>query len=64
MQVIQLDFFEKETEEQRLNKRLDELKASCDKMRKALFARHGELAKKYMELHERMEVIEKHICKG
>lgn len=37
---------------------------SSDKVRKSLFARHGELAGKYLELHERMEILEKYICLG
>lgn len=37
---------------------------SSDKVRKALFARHGELAKMYLEIHSRLEVIERNICHG
>ena len=37
---------------------------SSDKVRKALVARHGELAKMYLEIHSRLEVIERNICHG
>lgn len=62
--LVQLDFFHEKSEIEILRDEVLELKKSQDKMRKALFARHGELSKKYMELHERMYVIEINICKG
>ena len=37
---------------------IHEVRQSNDKVRKSLFARHAELAKKYIELHERMQIIE------
>lgn len=40
------------------------VKESNDKVRKSMFARHGELARKYMELHERLQILEKNICLG
>ena len=39
------------------------VKDSSDKVRKSLFARHAVLAKKYDELHERMQIIERNICR-
>ena len=47
----QLEFFEK-TDTQLLEERVTEMEKSLHKVRKALFARHGELAKMYLELHE------------
>jgi hypothetical protein len=41
-----------------------EVKESGDKIRKSLFARHGELARKYTELHDRLVHLERHICRG
>ncbi len=61
--LIQLEMFELPTED-RLVLEIDNVKKQNDKVRKALFARHGELAKKYVELHSRMEIIEKGICKN
>ena len=37
---------------------------SSEKVRKALFARHGELAKMYLEIHCRLEILERHICQA
>lgn len=64
MSVIQLDFFEKKSEMDLLREEMEAVKVSNDKVRKSLFARHGELAKMYLEIHERLEILERHICKG
>ena len=60
--MIQLDFFQVDETVILRNeiKRMDE---SLNKTRRALFARHGELGKLYVELHARLEVIERNICK-
>ena len=60
--MIQLDFFQEKTETDVLRDQVQDLRKSQDKLRKALFARHGELGKKYIEIHDRMDVIERHIC--
>ena len=62
--AIQLTFFDEHTEERILELEMKKLAASQDKLRKALFARHGELAKKYVEMHNRLEILERNICKG
>ncbi len=64
MSVVQLDFFEKKSEIELLEEELRAVKLSNDKVRKAMFARHGELAKMYLDLLGRLEIIEKNICKG
>lgn len=61
--LIQLDLFETHTETDILQEEISLLKKSQDKLRKALFARHGELAKKYVEIHDRLEILERYICK-
>lgn len=61
--MIQLDFFHEYSEAEITQMQVKELKKSQDKMRKALFARHGELAKCYCNLQARMEIIERNICK-
>jgi hypothetical protein len=43
---------------------VETVKYSSDKVRKSIFARHGELARKYMELHERLQILERNICLG
>lgn len=61
----QIDFLEEEKSEiDLLREEIAFLKGSNDKVRKSLFARHGELSKRYLELHDRMQVIEMNICKG
>lgn len=62
---IQLNFFEEEKSEfDYLKEEMSEVKLSNDKVRKSMFARHGELARKYIELHERLQILEKNICQG
>jgi len=41
-----------------------EVRESSDKVRKSLFARHGDLARKYSELHDRLSLLERNICRG
>jgi hypothetical protein len=60
--LIQLDFFHEKTEIELFQEEISLLKKSQDKLRKALFARHGELAKNYLDLKERLEIIERNIC--
>jgi len=62
--LIQLDLFETKTDMEHLQDEIDALKKSNDKLRKGLFARHGELAKKYLEINDRINVIEINLCKG
>lgn len=60
---FQLSLFPEENEESFiLRKEIEEIALSCDKVRKGLFARHNELAKMYIELHQRLEILEKNIC--
>lgn len=64
--IYQLDFWKSE-EESRLDtivKNVESVKQSSDKVRRGLYARHGELYKKYMNLEERLHIIEKNICKN
>ncbi len=61
--LIQLELFDTLSETDILKEEVSLLKKSQDKLRKALFARHGELAKRYVEIHERMEILERYICK-
>lgn len=61
--MIQLDFFADDNITA-LKEEVKRLKDSNEKVRKSLFAKHGELAKNYLELLCRMEILEKHICNG
>jgi hypothetical protein len=60
--MIQLEFFETD-EIQLLKQEIINLKNSNEKVRRALFARHGELAKNYVDLVARLEIIERNICR-
>jgi hypothetical protein len=61
----QLEFFVREKSELEIMREdMDFILDSNDKVRKSLYARHGELAKKFMELHERVRILERNICRG
>lgn len=60
---IQLDFFEEKNDFELIQEEVKSLRLSNEKVRKSLFARHGELAKKYIELHNRLQILESRICK-
>lgn len=63
--ACQLEFFATEVSEIDLLKTdVKSVRESNDKVRKSMFARHGELARKYMELHERLQILERNICTG
>ena len=66
MECIQLDFFktEEESEIEALRKEIASVKTSSDKVRRALFSRHGDLTKVVMDLQDRLGIIESNICKG
>lgn len=61
--MIQLEFFQTE-ETVILRNDIRKVKESGDRTRKALFAKHGELEKKYNDLLSRLDILEKNICKG
>lgn len=63
--ACQLDLFYPEDKNEIETLRGDVLlvKESSDKVRKSLFARHAELTKKYHDLSERMQLIERYICR-
>jgi hypothetical protein len=48
---------------QYMKERVEGVEVTTEKTRKSMFARHSELAKKYMELHERLQIIERNICR-
>jgi len=61
--MIQLSLFEDE-ETVILRHKFNELKESQNKIRKSIYARHGELQKKYDDLLNRLELIERNICQN
>ena len=61
--IYQLDFFE-ETEISALKADFKEVKDSCDRVRKKQFAEIGKLTKVVNDLVERLEILERNICKN
>lgn len=62
--MIQLDFFEDIDSTDYLNEEIRKIKISTDKVRRGLFARHGQLASLYVELSARLDLLERNICNG
>lgn len=62
---LQFDLFRpKPTIEEMLKADIEAVRLSSDKVRKSLFARNNELQKRMLELENRMEILERNICKG
>jgi len=60
---MQLDLFEEISDSDYLKEEIRLLRASHEKIRKSLYARHGALAKMYCDLNSRMNILEKSICR-
>lgn len=61
--MIQLELFEQD-EVTILRHKFNELKDSSDRVRKGQYAKLGDLQKKYDDLVNRMEVIERNLCQN
>jgi hypothetical protein len=63
---IQYDFFKsrEESELECLKKEFAKVKESAEKVRKKLFAENSALKKKILEHDERIEVMERGLCRG
>jgi hypothetical protein len=66
MSALQLEFWKSEAdcEIDSLRKEVCDLKKSQDKIRKSLFARHGEHEKIIQDLSDRLFLLERNICLG
>lgn len=53
---MQMDFFKNDSFHQ-IYQELQDLRISCDKMRRGLFARHNELSKLVSQLQEELEEV-------
>jgi hypothetical protein len=62
--MLQLDIFQEMTETEILREEVRLLRDSNEKVRKSLYARHGELAKKYVDIHNRLQILEHNICRN
>ncbi len=62
--VIQYDLFKPlPTEVEVCRMEVAYVKDSCDKVRKKLFAEHGNIKKRCFDLEYRLEILESNICK-
>lgn len=59
---MQLELFE-EPREMRIEREIADLKSQISSMRKALFARHSELAKMYHELSHEFATLKHAVCR-
>ncbi len=66
MNAIQLDFWTspEECEIAQLRKEIKAQGESLGKIRRGLYARNGELTKQVFDLTQRLELLERNICKG
>ena len=63
--AMQLEFiFEEKSEIEMMREKVESVRESGEKVRKSLFARHADLQKKYLDLSERLQIIERNICRG
>lgn len=63
--ALQLEFiFDEKIDLHFLQGEVKNVKESSDKVRKSLFARHAELARKYAELSDRLRILEHNICQS
>jgi len=60
---MQLEFFPISREEQ-LEREVTKLQASLDKLRKSVFARHGETVTMYTELSNEFEKLKESVVNG
>lgn len=63
--AIQLDLFRssEECEIIAMRAEIKRIEESTGKVRRGIYAKHGELAKRQMELESRMQVIERGLCR-
>jgi hypothetical protein len=62
--LIQLDLFRDMSASDLMREEIRLMRESNEKVRKSLYARHGELARRFMELNNRMNILEHNICRG
>lgn len=63
--VCQLDFFcDEPTQMDLLRDEVADVRHASERVRRGMFARHGDLERKYAELAERLAILERNICTG
>ena len=60
----QLDFFETKSDIDFIRDDVKGVKESSDKVRKSMFAKHTALERRYCELSNRLDLLERHICRA
>lgn len=65
MECFQLDFFRSDEESEiiALRNQIEAIGASSTKVRKGCYAKIGELTKEVKDLKDRLQIIERHICR-
>jgi len=64
MYAIQLDMFESNDELSILKRENKILRDSMDNLRKGMFARHNALDKRWIDTNNRLEFLERNLCKN
>ena len=65
MLAIQYDLFEERPSEvDELRMQVKAYKESSDRVRRGIFAKHGDLVKRMMDIEGRMQAIEKGLCQS
>jgi len=65
MQCFQLDLFRSDEESEiiELRKEIIAIRESSNKVRKKLFCEHGKLVKRITDQEERLQILERNICR-
>lgn len=61
--MLQLDFFQGD-DMLIMKDEIRKVRESSDKVRKSLFAKNGEITKQVYDISERLEILERFICRG
>ena len=65
VRLVQYDLFEPPISEvEDMKRQLAEMKKSQDKVRKGIYAKHGELCKMYLDLYHEVETLKRDICRN
>lgn len=62
--AYQLSLFDckEESELECIKNAIKEARESSEKVRRGIFARHSDLTRKYLELNDRLQIIERSLC--
>lgn len=63
MNAIQLEFWPKDPMEE-LESRMVQCENKSENVRKGIYSKHTQLVKLYNQLQDRLEILERYICKN